>query len=128
MAVALKVFTKDKPLFSRLKNMEPAALREVPVETVPFTPRALAGMSRAGIITLGDLEGKTRLDLLKIRGLGLKAAAQVEFYMGELGLKLRTSNQPAPEPARPTTVRERELEIALRQAQATLKRLTEVLG
>lgn len=130
MAVALKVFTKDKPLFSRLKNMDRGALLALPVKAVPFASRALGCMEAANIVTIGELTRKSRFDLLKFRGFGRKAADQVEFYLSELGLELASGRSERPEtPPQPSsTARERELEVALRQAQAALRRVTEVLG
>lgn len=132
MGVALKVFTKDKPLFSRLKNMERDVLLGMNVEVIPFASRALGGMAKAGIVSIGDLLGKSRFDLLKIPGVGRKAADQIEFYLSELGLHLAPTPlgwvvQPFGEEKR-KTARELELETALREAKATIKRLTEVLG
>ena len=131
MSVALKVFTKDKPLFSRLKNLDRGVLIEMNVEVVPFANRALGGMAKAGIVSIGDLLGKSRFDLLKIPGVGRKAVDQIEFYLSELGLHLAPTpmDKPLrlPEEKR-KTARELELEAALREAKATIARLTEVLG
>lgn len=131
MSVALKVFTKDKPLFSRLKNLERNVLLEMNVEVIPFANRALGGMEKAGIVSLGDLLGKSRFDLLKIPGVGRKAVDQIQFYLSELGLHLAPTPMDVlvrPPEEKRKTARELELEAALREARTTIARLTEVLG
>lgn len=123
--VTTKVYVKDRPLFARLKALSEEGLLATPVSTVPFSGRTAARLAQANIRTLGELVVKNKFELLKIQGLGHASLAQVEAYLGELGLGLEEA--PPTEPAEPTS-REAELTALLAEAKAVIEKLTGALS
>lgn len=109
-----KVYTKDKPLFSRLKAMKKADLLKVPVSTVPFCVRTQNALNRAKIGTLGELVVKRKFDLLKMQNLGRTSVAQLEAYLTELDLSLAYSEEV------PTDDVEASEEVAPASAQSVI--------
>lgn len=91
--VTTKVYTKDRPLFARLKALPREQLLAVTVSGVPFCARVQNCLRRENILTLGLLTSKTSFDLLKLPGMGRAGLAQTEAYLAELGLALKPNEK-----------------------------------
>lgn len=124
-AKALKIYTKDKPLFGHLKALPMEKLLETPTHVIPFGNRAQSVFDKRGIKTVGELAKLSRFELLKIQNLGRLTVDVIEFYLEELGLFLGTPQLPLgfrfveapPKPAEPT---KEEKVLALMERQRAL--------
>ncbi|MGQ9700241.1 MAG: DNA-directed RNA polymerase subunit alpha [Candidatus Bipolaricaulaceae bacterium] len=61
-----------------------------PLEELGFDVRLCNLLREAGVVTLGDLLGKTREEITDIHGLGEKTLAKLEQRLQELGYQLRS--------------------------------------
>lgn len=68
---------------SKLKKLETS------IDDLDFSVRAYNCLKRAGINTLGDLTGKSELEMMKIRNLGKKSLKEVIDKIKDMGLKFR---------------------------------------
>lgn len=64
------------------------ALMSFPIDEMGFSVRSYNCLRRAGIKTAGELAGKTRADLMKVRNLGKTSQKEVIAKLHKLGLKL----------------------------------------
>lgn len=64
-----------------------------PLTELGFDIRVCNLLREAGIVTLGDLLGKTREEISDIHGLGEKTLAKLEQRLGELGYRLRSEKE-----------------------------------
>ena len=63
-------------------------LLEQSVEVLELTPRALNGLKRAEIRTIGELVSKTEEDLMAIKNFGEKSLEEIKEKLNEIGLSL----------------------------------------
>ncbi len=125
-ARAMKIYTKDKPLFAHLKALPREKLLETPVHVVPFGNRAQGVFDRRAIKTLADLAKMSRFELLKIQNLGRQTVEIIEFYLEELGLFLGAPQLPLwvkvepPPPPKPPEPTKEEKVLALMERQREL--------
>lgn len=146
MAIADRIYVKDRPIFERLKCLSLADLYRVPVTTLPLNKRALDTLqAKLRTRTLGELVVLTTRDLMKQQNFGVKSLRQLEVYLAELGLGLNTrpaevQQALAVPSARPPltqpvlfetppekTAREIELEGLLADATSMLAKMTQAL-
>lgn len=64
-----------------------------PLVEIGFDVRVCNLLREAGIVTLGDLLGKTREEVMDIHGLGEKTLAKLEQRLAELGYRLRSEKE-----------------------------------
>lgn len=64
-----------------------------PLTELGFDVRVCNLLKEAGIVTLGDLLGKTREEITDIHGLGEKTMAKLEQRLQELGYRLRSEKE-----------------------------------
>jgi DNA-directed RNA polymerase subunit alpha len=64
-----------------------------PLTELGFDVRVCNLLKEAGIVTLGDLLGKTREEITDIHGLGEKTLAKLEQRLEELGYRLRSEKE-----------------------------------
>jgi len=64
-----------------------------PLSELGFDVRICNLLREAGIVTLGDLLGKTREEISDIHGFGEKTLAKLEQRLEELGYKLRSEKE-----------------------------------
>lgn len=70
------------------KDEEISELLEQSVEVLDLTPRALNGLKRAEIKTIGELVSKTEEDLMAIKNFGEKSLEEIKEKLKEIGLSL----------------------------------------
>lgn len=63
-------------------------LLEQSIEVLELTPRALNGLKRAEIKTIGELVSKTEEDLMAIKNFGEKSLEEIKEKLKEIGLSL----------------------------------------
>lgn len=63
-------------------------LLEQSIEVLDLTPRALNGLKRAEIKTIGELVSKTEEDLMAIKNFGEKSLEEIKEKLSEIGLSL----------------------------------------
>lgn len=65
-----------------------AELLEQSVEVLELSPRALNGLKRADIKTIGELVSKTEEDLMAIKNFGEKSLEEIKEKLSQIGLSL----------------------------------------
>lgn len=91
-----KIYEKDRELFNALKAMPEEVRRQISVANIPFSARALTVFQRMGVRNLGQLQAKSRFDLMREQGMGELSYNQVAFFMQELGLPMQVVSVEAP--------------------------------
>lgn len=144
MSIPDRIYTKDRPIFDRLKKLALADLYRVPVGTLPLNKRALDTLEeKLRVRTIGELVVLTRRDLLKQHNFGLKSLKQLDVYLAELGLVLGTRPDKVPnaapafvaeqqtfewaKEAPAKSAREIELEVLLADATAMVAKMAAAL-
>ena len=87
----LKLFTEIDDTYAEVEILvekeeeKKDKLLELSIEELELSVRASNGLKRASINTVGDLIGKTREEMSKIRNLGQKSLEEIELKLNELG-------------------------------------------
>lgn len=96
MLVYEKILAARDDLVKRVMEIVPSAgvdikepAQSIEIETVDFTVRAYNVLRRAGIKTLGDLAGWSKVELMARRNMGRRTLNEVEGKLESFGLSLR---------------------------------------
>jgi DNA-directed RNA polymerase subunit alpha len=95
---AVEILQRHLAMLARVEMREAERLAEPserlrPLSELGFDVRICNLLREAGIVTLGDLLGKTREEITDIHGLGEKTLAKLEQRLGELGHRLRSEKE-----------------------------------
>ncbi|MDD3269370.1 MAG: DNA-directed RNA polymerase subunit alpha [Syntrophomonadaceae bacterium] len=91
----LKLFTEIDDTFAEVEILvekeeeKKDKVLEMSIEELELSVRASNGLKRASINTVGDLIGKTREEMSKIRNLGQKSLEEIERKLKDLNLAFR---------------------------------------
>lgn len=83
-----KIYERDRELFEAIKALPEEVRQQITVASIPFNIRAQTVFKRIGIRNLGQLQEKSRFDLMREQGMGELSYNQVAFFMQELGLPM----------------------------------------
>lgn len=78
-----------KSRIGRLERIGSTPLLERDLECFAVSDRTLKALYAAGIRTIGELIGKTQVDVLKIRNLGLKSMTELKVSLSLRGLDFK---------------------------------------
>ena len=80
-------YEKDKARYLTKEDIsEIRDVSEIKIEDIDFNCRVFKRLKKAGINTLGDLSAKSKYDLLKIDGFGMKSLNNLYDTLRDLGL------------------------------------------
>ena len=82
-----KTASVHAPVQSRVEKKKSTIL-DTPIEGLDLSVRAYNCLKRAGISTVRDLAGLTRLEMVNIRNLGAKSQGEIEANLHERGIRL----------------------------------------
>lgn len=88
--IEAKIYEKDRELFDSVRALPEDAKKLVRLKDIPFSSRSITVFSRMGLRTLGQLQQKTRYELMREPGMGKLGYEQIVFFMQELGLPMDT--------------------------------------
>ncbi|RME80895.1 MAG: tetratricopeptide repeat protein [Planctomycetota bacterium] len=73
----------------KTRNQVPEELLAKSIHELPFSKRAITGMEKLSIYTLGDLLSKSEADLMGVRNFGKVSLDNIKKTLMEMGLSLR---------------------------------------
>ncbi|MEN6351103.1 MAG: DNA-directed RNA polymerase subunit alpha [Syntrophomonas sp.] len=95
----LKLFTEIDDTFAEVEILvekeeeKKDKVLEMSIEELELSVRASNGLKRANINTVGDLIGKTREEMSKIRNLGQKSLEEIERKLKDLSLNFKKAEE-----------------------------------